>query len=336
MSTKVKAQGQIEGIAADKALDIKEEEGKKKKDEEGENEEEEDISQDEGEEEAEDDAEEEEDEIIDLDDLGGDDLEVNKRNSQKEINQIDGLKENLNTQITGTMADNRIETTDRKTGGPLCLQNLDVNTVPKEEIVNFLLNNKELFGSCSSLDLDVMVSSPFKSERKKRNNKYNKVESSFKQNKIKPNYILSNSMEIGNPEMTYDFRTACNRVADGNADKSLKLLVTKKAMAKTKNLEASKRDHIATKVDFYISKKTKKIENIKDKMDEDNFKGCTFRPVTNNPVNSETKRPLEEFLTFQSNHLKKVQEAVKGMKEEGENKKIEEFKPPTIDKVIKY
>ena len=62
------------------------------------------------------------------------------------------------------------------------------------------------------------------------------------------------------------------------------------------------------------------------------MKGCTFRPVTNNPVNPETKRPLEEFLTFQTNHLKKVQDNVKSLKDERESKQIESLTAPAIDK----
>jgi hypothetical protein len=60
----------------------------------------------------------------------------------------------------------------------------------------------------------------------------------------------------------------------------------------------------------------------------------TFRPVTNNPVQPDKQRNLEEFLSFQNNHLKKVGELVKGMKEERESKNLELITNPMIDKVF--
>lgn len=71
-------------------------------------------------------------------------------------------------------------------------------------------------------------------------------------------------------------------------------------------------------------------------MDDDNLKGCTFHPSTNNPSNLTNQRPFEEFLNFQKNHLKKINETVKALKEEKENKKLDAYKPPNIDKVIYY
>lgn len=74
-------------------------------------------------------------------------------------------------------------------------------------------------------------------------------------------------------------------------------------------------------------------KNIKDKIDEDNMKGCTFQPSTNNPTNQGNQRPFDEFLNFQKNHLKKVNESVKALKEEKDNKKLEAFKSPVLNKV---
>jgi len=97
-------------------------------------------------EEEDDEEEESEEEIIDLDD--DDEAEPNKRLSKKETNQLEGnntnLKENLNTQISaeeGKTDEEKIKT------GKLNIHNLDPNIVPKEDIVNFLLNSKELFDS---------------------------------------------------------------------------------------------------------------------------------------------------------------------------------------------
>ena len=74
---------------------------------------------------------------------------------------------------------------------------------------------------------------------------------------------------MNDPEMTYDFNTAWNRVikrvVDNKIeDKSLKLLVSKKNIEKSMNLESAKRENISTKVDFYINKKTKTVEVITD------------------------------------------------------------------------
>jgi hypothetical protein len=203
-------------------------------------------------------SEESAEEIIDLDNISNEDNTIDKNRDTKMLTQT---KENLNTQVSG---DGQGETTDRR-GLPLKLQTIDINCCPKEDIVNFLMK-KDLFGSCSSLELDAMANYPFKTSRK-RNQKYMNVESSFKQNKSKPNYLLSNSLENGHPEMTYDFNTACNKVArqvaEGkNEDRSMRLLFSKKSLKKAQNLDAAKRDNIATKVDFYLNKKIKKIEVI--------------------------------------------------------------------------
>jgi hypothetical protein len=64
------------------------------------------------------------------------------------------------------------------------------------------------------------------------------------------------------------------------------------------------------------------------------MKGCTFHPSTNNPTNQTNQRPFEEFLNFQKNHLKKVNESVKTLKEEKENKKLQAYRSPAINKVI--
>lgn len=203
---------------------------------------------------------EEEEEIIDLDNIGHDDSYLKDKGGDAKFHNQQTLgKENLKTQVTG---DGQQETSERR-NLPLNLQNLDINFYPKEEIVNFLMK-KDLFGSCSSLELDAMANLPFRTSRK-RNQKYMNVESSFKQNKSKPNYLLSNSLETGHPEMTYDFNTACNKVAKQIAegkheDRSVKLLFSKKMLKKAQNLEAAKRDNITSKVDFYLNKKIKKIE----------------------------------------------------------------------------
>ena len=202
---------------------------------------------------------EKEEEIIDLDDLAEEEADLNKRNSKKDdiiMQNITNEKENLNTQITAEATNER-----ERRNEPLNLNNLDVNIVPIEEIVNFLLNSKELFGSFSTNDIKTPKCPDNLS--KKINHKYKNIESTFKQAKIKPNYILSGSMN--NPEMTYDFNTAWNRVIkkavdDKIVDNSMKLLVTKKHIKKSRNLDATKRENISTKVDFYVNKKTKTIE----------------------------------------------------------------------------
>ena len=218
--------------------------------------------------EEEDEEEDKEEEIIDLDEINEDQADPNKLNNTKETNAVENLtndKENLNTQFTGSVESVVGRNQSDKRLDSLNLQNIDVKIFPKEQILNFLMNNKEIFGSCSSVNLDTL-NIPVKSE-KKTNKKYKNIESSFKQTRIKPNYMLSNSMN--DPEMTYDFNTAWNRVikrvVDNKIeDKSLKLLVSKKNIEKSMNLESAKRENISTKVDFYINKKTKTVEVITD------------------------------------------------------------------------
>ena len=181
--------------------------------------------------------EDESEEIIDLD-FNDEEADPNKRTSQKDVfikeeNTI--VKDNLNTQITtnGEKLDH-----EKKSVSPLNLHKIDFNTIPKDEIVNFLLNNKDLFDSTGNEIIENQKIA--KKAKKGKKDKYINVESSFKQTKIKPNYFLSNS--LNDPELVADYNTACSRVIkkaldDKNEDKHMKLLVTKKGVKKSRNVK---------------------------------------------------------------------------------------------------
>ena len=142
---------------------------------------------------------------------------------------------------------------------------LDFKTIPREEIVNFLLNIKEMYNSNSNYKLDIQNTG--KKTKRYKKDKYINVESSFKQTKAKPNYLLSYSMN--DPEFTNDYNTACSKVIkkaidEKIEDKHIKLLLTKKAVKKSRNVifyifksvKCSKKRKYHFKSRF-LSKKTK-------------------------------------------------------------------------------
>ena len=178
--------------------------------------------------------EDQDEDIVDLDEVHGDEPELSQKNIEQGENTI--TKDNLNTQLT-TNGENPENNGKRVSPLNLNFRTIDFNTVPKDEIVDFLLNNKEMFYSDSNPNINKYFT---KKHRKLKKDKYINIESSFKQTKAKPNYFLLNSSN--NPEKTYDFDTARSRVIkkaidEKNVDEHVKLLVTKKGAKKTKNVK---------------------------------------------------------------------------------------------------
>jgi len=88
----------------------------------------------------------------------------------------------------------------------------------------------------------------------------------------------------------------------------LKILVDSKDKlhSEIEKLDTGKREHIDNKVNNYIAKKQKNLENITGKMNEEFMNKHTFSPeLQNNDPRNPEKRNLDQFLNDQNNHTKK-------------------------------
>ncbi len=99
------------------------------------------------------------------------------------------------------------------------------------------------------------------------------------------------------------------------------------------------RDHIQNKVRSILEKKNKRLDVkyflkkiIQEKLNDDFNQNHPFCPKTN-VLNKSNLGDLNEFLNSQYNHLKKVDENIKNLKEETE-KKIVLPTNPKIDEVL--
>jgi hypothetical protein len=110
------------------------------------------------------------------------------------------------------------------------LKSLDLNTISKEDAVNYLLYNTEFKKKNNYL-------SP-QTRRKRNKNRYNKVKSMYNKEILKPNYLLNND----DPECTNDFNTALTKIValkinDKTENKRLKqALISKKKMKKVEKV----------------------------------------------------------------------------------------------------
>jgi len=95
------------------------------------------------------------------------------------------------------------------------------------------------------------------------------------------------------------------------------------------------RKYIEGKVDLVLKKRENKINEIQSKLDEDYYKKNTFRPITNNPVNQENIRNLQEFMLAQNNHLKKVKDSIETKTKEKEAKEIPVLQPKILENSVK-
>jgi len=218
------------------------------------------------------------------------------------------------------------------------LNNLDLNSVPKEEVINILLRSKEFDGGSP----DNLIKSKLRLRNKKnKSEKYKHIQTTINNNQNRPNYLLNNS--AGNAENTYDFDTALAKVVrelgkggkDSNEKKAMKLLATKGKLKNVEKLDKANRKYIENKVDVVLKKRENKINEIQSKLDEEYYKNNTFRPITNNPVNQESIRNLQDFMLAQNNHLKKVKDSIETKTKEKESKEIPVLQPKILENSVK-
>jgi len=185
------------------------------------NEEEKEIDLGEEEEEMGDEDEEEEDEIIDLDAEEIIDLDEIGGTEEPENANKDAVKETNANQTTTNRNDMHLtQFEEGKHPFAVRLNNLDLNSVSKEEVINILLRSKEFNGGSP----DNLIKSKLRLRNKKnKTEKYKHIQTTINNNQNKPNYLLNNSAAN-----VYDFDTAFAKVVrelgNGGGDSNEKKL----------------------------------------------------------------------------------------------------------------
>ena len=140
---------------------------------------------------------EEDDDVIDLDDLNDD------TNEDKLINETKNNQSNINhndeTRIGNNIIISAYNNSAINEEEELNLLNLDLNLIPKEAAIEYLLHNKEM---------------NYKKSKKKllfKDKKYENVKSHFETKKKSINYNVPLEINLKDPETTCDFNTACTK-----------------------------------------------------------------------------------------------------------------------------
>ena len=95
-------------------------------------------------------------------------------------------------------------------------------------------------------------------------------------------------------------------------------------------LEAHQRERIAEKIEKFLEKKTKNLEVIQERVNEEFEKVYTFTPQINSEKN--IRRNFEQFINDQFNHIKKMNEKIQNLKNENDKKNFSENCPKISEK----
>ncbi len=179
------------------------------------------------------------DEIIDLDDQLGDGTNDQENRIESSANENKDKMEHSDSARNNQSSLNENQTIKNPNVNMPTLQNIDISisiinkdVLPKEDVLNFLLNSNDLFFSPNNSNILMTENTMLKTKKKAY-----KVNSSLNKQKIKPNYMLTN--ETNSAEKTYDFHTAVKKMVtnlsknEGNDDKLIKLLINKKELEKS-------------------------------------------------------------------------------------------------------
>lgn len=206
------------------------------------------------------------------------------------------------------------------------LMNIDIEEENKEEILNLLLTNEALTGSKSEKKLPVKTIKP---------NRYKNAQSHYNLETLMndPMYKTTNAFHItrqkDNPEFTVDFNTAVKKIyskmakdKNPSTEELLKILVSDPhhLSEEVAKLDIVKREYIDEKVKTVLNKKKQNIENIKTMLDQDYAEKHPFTPTLVKYEQSPPRRNLDQFLSDQQNHLKRLQEKIKMIQDDDKAK----------------
>lgn len=139
------------------------------------------------------------------------------------------------------------------------------------------------------------------------------------------------------PEYTNDFSMASLKVLNNmmknpqaQENPELLKLLTSDNPDDFSKLEANQRERIASKIESFLEKKSRKLEVIQERVNEEFEKVYTFNPQTNNEKN--IRRNFEQFINDQINHVKKTNEKIQNLKSKTEKENYVDSCPKISEK----
>ena len=282
--------------------------------------------------------------------------EHNKRKEQKENNNINDISENENYGVDKieSSENNIIEESYPENLDPNVrkLIELDFNKIDRNEIAELLLqdnllstnninsiSNKNLTQS-SKYNLNTNTinknynSQMIKKENKKED-KYKNISSTIKNylsgNLNKKNYY--NNEYINNPELTYDFKSATQKVISKLSEKEKNSEIMK--ILFPEGLNKKQNHNFNERINLILLKKQKDLERIATQCNDEYNKNHTFNPKINKKDNN--KRSLKQFIKDEEDHLNKMKCDIEKLKKE-QFENFQKNKPliPKINKTKKY
>ena len=282
--------------------------------------------------------EEEEDEIIDNndDDFGDSPIRtINsskfKNNEKEEIIQNDKIKnENSNLNIINENIDNKIKENKNEVGKKqIKLENKQQkDNINKNEMkVNNNNNNINLDNYSKEDLLALLINNPINIDDVEED----------REEKIKLNLNLNSKIpEEQEKEEDSDFHKALSNVLtkisknkNPNNNELYELLVKDKDVVENelKKYHFNKKINISSKIQNYLDKKNKNLNEIKQKKEEEFKQKYTFAPLINKKKDlNNKKRNLNQFLKAQEEYQQKINEKITNMKDSQIKKEEEQLK----------
>lgn len=206
------------------------------------------------------------------------------------------------------------------------LLDLDLESMPKDDLINLLLKGDE---------------QPV--EKKKNKFKLNPRNPKPEMENIYTN--MQHMAEVKDPELNQDFNVALTKVLSKMMKESnnpnqevfdILLADRDKIEEELQKYEFSKKTKIDEKIKNWIDKKNRSLEVIQEKLNEDFQKVYTFTPNVGNSKNSMIKRNFGQFLEDQENHKKKIKEKLDMLRENKLKESINNYQTaPKINQISK-
>lgn len=238
------------------------------------------------------------------------------------VNTDQSQREKLSNQIANkNNRENQENFNENNNGNTLTKNTLLEDETNIDQIINLLLHT-EVVNKDKNDEAEDKKKQTMKNTIKSK--LYGHVQSKYKKENMEndPNYKQGPEKffilpKQGNPEFSADFEKAKRNVykqfekAD-DSDKILKslLFLDLDKNKKTVFLEPITANAIKNKVEQFMNKKQKVIDEISNQADEEFIKNCTFKPEIFSEQSHQEKRNLKEFVEDQNNHLKKVNEKI--------------------------
>jgi hypothetical protein len=232
-------------------------------------------------------------------------IQLYSEQAEENDNSRDNSQSSQNLQPSNKTSDEKLETEIKE---KLDLLDLDLESMPKDDLVNLLLQSDQ----------------PQEKPKKKKFKLNPKIEKSPSVGVYSTMAQAQDMIENKDPELSTDFNTALTKIltkmvkdSDNPNQEVLDILLQDREKVEDelrKYNDFTKRNKIDEKVKSWIDKKNKNLEVIQEKLNEDFQKNCTFAPSVQKGANQ--KRNLNQFLEDQEQHKKKIQTKLEQLREE--------------------